>query len=53
MTSILKSIVDILHTEQGLSEWLNGIVLVSGLLVLAAAAVAEWCMPREQTFQKD
>ncbi len=53
MTSILKSIVDILHTEQGLSEWLNGIVLVSGLLVLAAAAVAEWRMPQEQAFHKD
>ncbi len=53
MTSILKPIVDILHTQQGHSEWLNGIVLVSGLLVLVAAAVAEWRMPREQAFHKD
>ncbi|HLQ50690.1 MAG TPA: hypothetical protein VK129_04280 [Terriglobales bacterium] len=53
MTSILKPIVDILHTQQGHSEWLNGIVLVSGLLVLAAAAVAEWRMPQEQPLQRD
>ena len=53
MITILKSIVDVLHTQPGDSGWLNGIVLVSGLLVLAAAAVAEWCMPREQIFKKD
>ena len=53
MITTVKHILDVLHIQSGDSGWLNGIVLVSGLLVLAAAAVAEWRMPREQTFQKD